>query len=231
MSRPLKALVLAAMVSAVSAASAAEQVFQFVGEAVYSSLPDAVVGDVVIGTFRYDAGASPVNVFDDSSGARFASYAFSGPGFLFEASVGGYVITSSELRVRVTDNLGGNLEDIVYIGSGQGLSINNEVIQNGSISVVFASAPGNTDVFQGVALPLSYDMRVFDAMGSGSGNLQTGGGPEDLRLLFNVTSITAVPEPEAGVLALLGLATVGMASRRRSWRSGALQAQPHGKRT
>ena len=60
-----------------------------------------------------------------------------GPIGIFDSGFGG--LTVARAVIDLLPN-----EDIVYIGSGQGLSINNEVIQNGSISVVFASAPGNT---------------------------------------------------------------------------------------
>jgi hypothetical protein len=183
--------------------------FQFTGTVIDGGLL-ASTGNQISGIFSYDT-----DTFPSTSVGNYANYQFSAP-YGISATVAGHTITTNNLSVSITDNFGGNIEDMVDM-AGNSVSVDGNNYANGSFGFRLSSAPGNTNVLNDTTLPSSFDVAAFNAGPTQNyGWLQSDGGPTGQLLQFSVDSIAPVPLPPSLLLTLSGMLAMGGVIRRKS---------------
>lgn len=163
-------------------ANAAELVFEFTGKVLYGGT-FAPVGAPVTGSFSYDTKTDPW--FEIGSDAF---YLIPEPHYI-EVSVAGHLAIGAGLNINVTDDAGGNAEDVVNIYSS-GAMVDGVFAPQGTVGVVFGSGPGSTHALHDTRLPARYDLDRFDVWG-GNGGVVTidGSGPDPYLVQFSIESI------------------------------------------
>jgi hypothetical protein len=209
----MRTLIAAATMLALSVSAQAYQI-DFTGRVRYTdgSLSGVTQGTLVSGSF---AGNDPSGY----TSGTMSTYAFASGGIV--ANIGGHQLQGSDLRIEVTDNDGGNLEDRLGVSADQ-----NVTVDAGNYGTAFgfylSSKAGSTSALTGTALPTQLNFSAFDAdRGLSYGYLVRNGVPgaaSRYTLLFELTSVEVASVPEPSTLALLGLGMVGIGcvSRRRS---------------
>jgi len=202
-------IAIGALVTASDTVFASPAQFNYVGTVTYTdgTLSGVSIGNVVSGTFSYDPSTAP----NLTLGSTLAEYQL--PGGQINASVGGHAASASTLSAQIQNDFNGNVEDTVALSGGSPAIIDGVQGTNASLYISLASKYGNTGVLSSTALPTSFDVAAFDAWAYGT--LQRDGTASGTILEFNVTSITAVPEPGTGSMLMLGLGGLGCAVRRR----------------
>lgn len=174
------------------------------------SLTGVTQGDHFTGHFAYDALTQGYEYYPG-----FANYFFEA-GSAFSAQIGNHSINShGTLIAGVTDNFGGNVEDVFNLDAAQ-VSINGKELAGGYWGFQLASGVGSTNVFTSTALPRSFDLAAFDAGPTlNYGSLHANGGHTTV-LQYQIDTITnAVPEPETYALLLGGIALLIVRQRQR----------------
>ncbi len=215
-----------ALVLLANSAAAEVLTFAFTGTVTDKRLPFAglnpAIGAKVTGSFGYDTATPPLLQSDPKS----ATYRIDSP-YSLRLEVNGIVVENDGFfNVSITDDLGGNVEDMVVIS---GYPIVNGVrppATGDSISLTLASGPTRTDVISGTALPVSYDLSAFDASQFRYGGVIDGvGGNAGAGFYFSIDQLTrvpAIPEPSTWTLgALGGVWLAGRLRRTRARRAGA----------
>jgi hypothetical protein len=165
-------------------ASAADRVFEFTGKVIFGGAL-APEGAKVTGSFSYDPSTRPW--FKIGSDAH---YSIPAPHYM-ELRVEGQQALGTNLVAYVSNDFGGNVEDVVNIGTSGGLTLNGTYLPEGSLSVMFASGPGNTDVLHNRRLPRNYDLVRYDAPGGNGGVLLRNGEQDGTLLQFSIETILA----------------------------------------
>lgn len=163
-------------------ASAAELVFEFTGKVVYGGTL-APVGAPVTGTFSYDTKTRPWFAYGSD-----AHYQIEAPHYI-EVRVDGHLAVSEPLSIRVSNDFGGNVEDVVNVSGGTGAMLDGEFMPQGGVGVYFSSGPGSTDVLRNRRLPMHYDLAAFDAWEGNGGYILRDGGQNGYVLQFSIDSI------------------------------------------
>lgn len=155
--------------------------FHFKGTVVYGGSL-ASVGDEVTGHFCYDTDAIhglPLN--------NYASYEVA-PECKMVVRVGAHEATSSQpLSVSITNNFGGNVEDMIDV-DGSIAIIDGTEHPEGAVGFRLATGPGNTKVFRSVNLREGFNIEDFDSMNYGYVLMDRSS--NGTLLDFTITSIT-----------------------------------------
>src|SRR5690606_22299798 len=108
----------------------------------------------------------------------------------------------------------------VEISSGGSATVNGTNLAGASVGLLLTTDPGQTQVVESTDVPTSYDVNAFNFYGpeSSVGWLDLGQGPNGEQVWFSISNITPVPEPDVGVLTLLGMGALGMWAGRRRFR-------------
>lgn len=202
----------AAMFALATCAHAEILHFNFSATITYTdgSLAGVTQGDRFTGHFAYDA-LTP----GDEYYPGFVNYFF-GAGSAFNAQIGNHSINShGTLIAGVTDNFGGNVEDVFNLDASQ-VSINGKELAGGYWGFQLASGAGSTNVFTSTALPRSFDLAAFDAGPTLNYGAINGDGGRTTVLQYQIDTIAnAVPEPETYALLLGGIALLVARQRQR----------------
>jgi hypothetical protein len=166
------------------AANAAELAFEFTGKVLYGGT-FAPVGAPVTGTFSYDTKTDPW--FEQGSDAF---YLIPAPHYI-DVNVDGHLVLGSALNATVSNDFGGNVEDIVNLYSSGGAMLDGEFMSEGTVGVVFASGPGSTHALHNRRLPKRYDLDKFDQLGGNAGFILRDGGPDGYLVQFSIESVVA----------------------------------------
>lgn len=177
-----KALVVLASLLFPLGAGAAELVFEFTGKVVYGGTL-APVGAPVTGSFSYDTNTRPWYVIGSD-----AMYQIPAPHYI-EVNVNGHQALANRLAARVSNNYGGNVEDVVTLSGSPGAMVDGEFLPEGGVGVYFSSGPGSTDVLRNRRLPMGYDVQAFDAYEGNGGTVQRNGGQDGSLLQFTIESV------------------------------------------
>lgn len=190
-SKRIRTIATATLLLLAGATQAEVLTFQFTGT-VTETLDAAIapVGSHVEGTFSYDPDTAP--------GIDLPGHAaYQLPSFMAGA-VNGHSVVSDLLNVDVSDNGGGNVEDMVVV-SGTPIMVDDALYLGGSFGLNLASAAGHTDVLHGTGLPTIYHLADFDGNANGQqvtyGWLQKDGSQTGLIANFRIDSITGGREP------------------------------------
>lgn len=213
----IKHLACAAAMLAFGVAHAAPVSFQFTGVVDKAGDFGVALGAEVSGVITYDTATQP----DFESGPigpglnlQLVSYNLTGIGS-FDVNLAGKQLTTSTMGATIRDNLGGNHEEQIDF-SGSGVKLDGLAYSGAYAVLTLATRPGVSDVLDR-NLPSSINLADFDApYFAHYGAVFKGDGLDSSTLTFNVTSITAVPEPASVVSMSLGLVGVlGLSLRRR----------------
>ena len=164
------------------ASHAADRVFEFTGKVTYGGTL-APEGAKVTGSFSYDPATRPW--FKQGSDAH---YQIPAPHYM-EVRVAGRQALGTNLVAYVSNDFGGNVEDVVNIGNSGGMTLDGVYLQEGTLTVVFASGPGSTDVLHNRRLPRKYDVRRFDAPGGSGGMILRDGQQDGVLLTFSIEHV------------------------------------------
>jgi len=166
------------------------------------------VGSTLQGSFSWDTGTQPLWSFSQPA---YASYRVPTS---ITATVNDHTIVGSGLYVDITDNSGGNVEDLLDVGASAPVVDGFKYI-NGSFGLRLGSLPGHTDGLTGTALPSVLDLAKLDSPYFTYGQLLAHGAPGGHLLTFQIDSVTAVPETDAKSMALAGLLSASLLLLRR----------------
>ncbi len=165
-------------------ADAAVVTFRFTGTVVYGG-DLAPVGTTVTGTFSYDTRTKPAVVVGD-----YAAYQIPEPHDIV-VMFGDRIAVGHRINAEIQNDFGGNVEDTVSLGSN-GVLVDEAFQPQGGIYLVFASGPGNTDVFSKPRLPSAYDVAEYDAIGSPYGVIRRDGSENGTLLQFDIDSVEVI---------------------------------------
>lgn len=168
--------ILVALLFGVSIAHAEVKTFRIFGT-VDQSLPMALVGSKVTGTFSYDTSTAPLYTIGEASGSGYGQSSY----FIqakFELKVNAHTISSDAFYVEVVNNGGGNVEDLISV-TGNPMTVNGTFFREGLFGFQLATRPGKKHVLRSTELPSKLIVQQFDAdasqnygwvMTDGSGN-------------------------------------------------------------
>ncbi|MBL8261105.1 MAG: hypothetical protein JNM58_01675 [Xanthomonadaceae bacterium] len=165
-------------------AHAADRVFEFTGKVIHGGTL-APEGAEVAGSFSYDPSTRPW--FEIGTDAH---YLIPAPHYI-EVRVAGQQALGTNLVAYVSNDFGGNVEDVVSIDNSGGLTLDGAYLPEGTLSVVFASGPGSTGALHNRRLPRKYDLVRFDAPGGSGGILRRNGEQDGTLLQFSIETIVA----------------------------------------
>jgi hypothetical protein len=163
-------------------AGAADLVFEFTGKVIFGGTL-APVDAPVTGTFSYDTRTTPWFETEDT-----AFYLLPAPHYI-DVNVAGRQAIGAGVNASVTNDAGGNVEDVVNLYSSGGAMLDGEFLPEGTVGVVFGSDPGSTGAVRTLRLPARYDLDRFDVQGGNGGYLMRDGGPDGFLLQFSIESV------------------------------------------
>jgi hypothetical protein len=174
-------------------------------------------GAPVVGEFTYDPASAATNILTDGLG--YAQHVTNG----FWATIGNVSVSTDEYAIEIANNIpqpGGALSDEFTVAFSSALSpaLTSPLVVDGvhhSIGLFALSFSGSSNLYSDASLPSSIQLSDFPT----SFNLLSDTPSGIIDVLFNVTTLTRVPEPPSALLLLLGMGVfVYAAPRRVVWR-------------
>jgi hypothetical protein len=194
---------------AVTAAHAARIDLQIAGTVILGSAPGAPIGTPVTGLLSYDSESTPMSIFGPSQ----VLYYFPPP-YTFEVHAGDMHVTSEGLGAFISHIAGG--ETLQFVGSG--IQVNG-VESEGARLIIGLGNEVAGSLVPGGPFPTGFNVADFET----HTGLFVPGGQAEPTFAFDLTSISAVPEPSSLAIALSGLMVAGALIKRRQ---GALNSRP-----
>jgi hypothetical protein len=176
----------AAMSLLTGAATAASITFQFSGTVVYGAPMAIEPGTPIVGIYSYDTDTAPAIKLKG-----YADYQISAPHGMY-ATVGGYSISSDNLKVTLWNDYKSNVEDMVQLSAGDVVVNGTAVFPDGALAIQLASAPHNRSALKDTKLPSQIDVEKFNADPYTYGFLQRDGAADGMLLQFTVDSIVVL---------------------------------------
>lgn len=177
--------ILAAVSLFASTAGATTATFAFTGTVTYGGSL-AAPGTPITGIFSYKTNSLPI-IPSTIPSYHVDEYDFSAP-HVISAEVGGHSIISPRFRVTVTNNFGGNVEDVVNI-TGMSVLVDDVTYPDGSFGFQLATWADNTGVLHNTRLPSFLNVQAFDAPEASYGWLQRDGDPDGQLLQFTIDRV------------------------------------------
>lgn len=151
--------------AAVSTSGFAEiRSFTFTGT-VTESLPMALMGTKLTGTFTYDTLATPYYQGGDQAGPGYGDAAYFAKGSL-TMTVNGHTLSAVTPIIYVVNNFGGNVEDAISV-SGEVFTLNGTLFPESNFGFYLGSGPGKTDVLRATALPQTIPAERYEGANFG----------------------------------------------------------------
>lgn len=167
-----------------SGASNAEMLtFHFKGTVTYGGAL-ASVGDEVTGHFCYDTDTTIAGIEVEN----YASYQVARECKVV-VRVGAHKAMSKHLNVSISNNFGGNVEDMIDV-YGSTAILDGIEYPDGTVGFRLATGPGNTKVFRSVNLREQFKIDDFDSMNYGE--VRMDGSSNGALLQFTITSMKVV---------------------------------------
>lgn len=212
----IKHFACAAAMLAFGVAHAVPVSFQFTGVVDKAGDFGIELGAQVSGVITYDTSTQPdfeSGPIGTGANMQLVNYNLTGIGS-FDVNLAGKQLTTSTMGATIRDNLGGNVDEQIDFVAG-GVRLDGLAYSGAYAVLTLATRAGVSDVLNR-NLPSSINLADFDApYFAHYGAVFKGDGQDSSTLTFNVTSITAVPEPASVVSMSVGLAGVGLSLRRR----------------
>lgn len=168
----LKAKLAALAVLSLAAAAHAEVItFKFTGT-VTQSLPLALTGAKVTGTFAYDTDSIYIDPPPKPSETSSATY--DGIPQSMRMHVNGHTFESETVKIFISNNSNSNVEDTISV-IGEGMTLDGTRFEQGSFGFELYSGPGNTRALHGSQLPKRILVKRFDLQKYGFGMVDGSG--------------------------------------------------------
>lgn len=160
-----KSMLWSLALAALTATAHAEiRAFTFTGT-VTESLPMALAGSRLTGTFSYDIESVPYLQTGDPAGPGSGDASYLAKGNL-AMTVNGHSLTAATTVIYVVNNFGGNVEDAVSV-FGETMTLDGTLFPEGTFGFYVGSGPGKRDVLRGTALPQTIPVERYDAANFG----------------------------------------------------------------
>jgi hypothetical protein len=183
----LKAKLAALAFLSLAATAHAEVItFKFTGT-VIQSLPLALTGAKVTGTFAYDTDS--IYIDPPPKPRETSSAMYYGIPQSMRMQVNGHTFESETVKIFISNNSNSNVEDTISV-VGEGMALDGTRFEQGSFGFELYSGPGNTRALHGSQLPKRIVVKRFDLQKSGFGMVD-GSGNGGL-VAFEVERIRAV---------------------------------------
>jgi hypothetical protein len=183
----LKAKLAALAFLSLAATAHAEVItFKFTGT-VIQSLPLALTGAKVTGTFAYDTDS--IYIDPPPKPRETSSAMYYGIPQSMRMQVNGHTFESETVKIFISNNSASNVEDTISV-IGEGMALDGTRFEQGSFGFELYSGPGNTRALHGSQLPKRIVVKRFDLQKSGFGMVD-GSGNGGL-VAFEVERIRAV---------------------------------------
>jgi hypothetical protein len=178
----LRAAVAASLMLAAGAANAEVRTFEFTGTINYSVDPTVPLGTKLHGRFSYDD--TTPNYSPTAGVGLYESYTFMSGDYL------GHLVETAHVSIGVYNDFGHAWDTVTIVG-GYPLMLDDEVMTDGTFSIMLTTRPKVTNVVNDVRLPTSYNVADWSPTLS-YGQLRRDGSEPGTILQYSIDSIVAV---------------------------------------